>query len=149
MQVCTAYKLLYTGLLRYSLAAQFRSQIMSIKTYLQMLLSLSVTSDKTAVQPAGSDIPLELSATAFLSQISPGENTLQINTWPQLDTLALMPSVICISEQSVKVRGKPDPSRVGTGNFLPLALLFWKRLASWFSTHPSVCLHFLQLKCHT
>lgn len=93
---------------------------MYTKTHLQMLLSLSIT---TAVQPAGYDFPLELPSRALLSRTSPGANTQLTYTWPYLDTVSLMASVICISEKPpVKVRGESDPLGIGTANSLVLLL---------------------------
>lgn len=97
---------------------------MYTKTYLQMLLSLSFTTDKPAVQPVGYDFPLELSTRALLSCTSPEANMQLTYIWLYLDTVALMVSVICISEKPpVKVRGESDPLCIGTANFFSFVLL--------------------------
>lgn len=106
---------------------------MYTKTYLQMLLSLSFITDKPAVQPAGYDVPLELSTRALLSRTSPGANMQLTYTWPYWDTVALMVSVICISEKlPVKVREESDPLCKGTTNFSSLVLLLGRYLPPGF-----------------
>lgn len=107
---------------------------MYTKTYLQMLLSLSFTTDKPAVQPAGYDFPLELSTSALLHHNdSPGANMQLTYTWPHLETVALMVSVICISEKPTgKVRGESDPLCIGTANFFSFVLLLGRHLPPGF-----------------